>query len=52
MVENLEIEDFGLISQEMRRETQVGVQEAPLAMTPISLRFDSNSFHAYSETSK
>jgi hypothetical protein len=53
MVENLEMEHFGLISQEIRRETQVGVQEdAPLTMTPISLLFASNRFHGYSETCK
>lgn len=52
MEENLEMEHFGLISQEMRGEAQVGVQDAPLTMTPISLLFASNRFHGYSETRK
>jgi hypothetical protein len=52
MVENLEMEHFGLISQEIRRETQVGVRDALLAMIPIFLLFASNSFYGYSETSK
>jgi hypothetical protein len=52
MVENLEMERFGLISQEIRSETQVGVQEAPLAMTPISFLFASVSMDILKTASK